>query len=881
MTDVPSLPPISVEPNIPLAVPPGPAQGCESFADPVLGLALLLFFGSGCAALIYEVVWLQLLQLLVGSDAIAIGVLLATYMGGLCLGSLILPRLVSTRRHPLRVYAVLELLVGIFGLAIVFGLPSADRLAATQFAGRLSGISFRAMLAAVVLLPPTFLMGATLPALSRWVRATPSGVAWMGYFYGGNIVGAVAGSLLAGFYLLPRWNMVAATVVAAIINIAVFTGAMLLASSSPFTPLPPIKRDRSSSLFHNRGSILVMFAIALSGMTALGGEAVWTRILALSLGGTVYTFSIILAVFLLGLGIGTSAASSMTERGRHPRAALAICQGGLILAIFWAAWATCSSMPDWPIDLSLNSQLSVVFPLDVMRCLWAILPAAILWGASFPFALAAVASPGQDTGRSVGAVYAANTLGAIAGAVFFSIWVVPHFGNHEPLGTQMAHRLMMCLATAAAVLSLIAAFLASSGDSDDGLYLTMNFPRVAALVGIVFVAALLPLLARNTPAIPQNLIAFGRQIHSSIHGGENVVYAAEGINSSVAVSSSGSNRYFHVSGKTEASTDAADMRLQRMLGHIPSLLHKGDPHSVLIVGCGAGVTAGTFTIYPTINQIDLCELEPLIPPLADKYFHTENYGVVQMDAGGKPVNPRVNPINFDDARHYMLTTSRTYDIITSDPIHPWVKGSAILYTREYFQLCKDHLNPGGIVTQWVPLYESNIDAVRCELRTFFDVFPDGIVWGNDNGGTGYDMVVMGRAAPDDTIDPDAISARLDTPEYLRVKASMAETGFGAGAGDPAFDLMLTYAGRGRDLRSWLTTGDHPADLNTDDNLRLQYLAGWSLDANPNDADTIYKAMLFYRRFPEDLISTSKQTHDRLKQIMFPPSPIQRMFPPIP
>ena len=119
---------------------------------------------------------------------------------------------------------MLELLVGIFGLAIVFGLPSADRLAATQFAGRLSGISLR-MLAAVVLLPPTFLMGATLPALSRWVRATPSGVAWMGYFYGGNIVGAVAGSLLAGFYLLPRWNMVAATVVAAIINIAVFTGA--------------------------------------------------------------------------------------------------------------------------------------------------------------------------------------------------------------------------------------------------------------------------------------------------------------------------------------------------------------------------------------------------------------------------------------------------------------------------------------------------------------------------------------------------------------------------------------------------------------------------------------------------------------------------------
>jgi len=371
------------------------------------------------------------------------------------------------------------------------------------------------------------------------------------------------------------------------------------------------------------------------------------------------------------------------------------------------------------------------------------------------------------------------------------------------------------------------------------------------------------------PAIPEELIAYGRQIHDPDHAGEQIIYAAEGINSSVAVSQAGDSRFFHVSGKTEASTLPLDMRLQRMLGHLPALLHRGDPHSVLVVGCGAGVTAGTFTVYPTINNIDLCELEPLIPPLANNNFKQENYGVVN--------NPIVH-IHFDDARHYVLTTNNKYDIITSDPIHPWVKGSAILYTREYFQMCKDHLNPGGMVTQWVPLYESNLDAVRCELRTFFDVFPDGIVWGNDDGGAGYDIVVMGRASAD-PIDPDAIDARLDSPDYQKVKASLAETNFGAGAGDAAADLLLTYAGRGRDMMAWLTSGDHPAALNTDDNLRLLYLAGWSLNAESRDADAIYQAMLYYRRFPDDLFSTSRQTLDKLKRNMFPPAPLQPLFPP--
>ncbi len=193
---------------------------------------VLLFVGSGCAALIYEVVWFQLLQLVVGATAVSLGVLLATFMGGMCAGSLLLPRLVNVDRHPLRVYAWLELGIAVMGLIVLLALPVLGRVYVASVGYGFLGILFRALLGAVCLLPPTLLMGATLPAIARWVEATPQGVSWLGFFYGGNIAGAVFGCLLAGFYLLRVHDMATATYVAAAINVAVAGTAWLLAATT-------------------------------------------------------------------------------------------------------------------------------------------------------------------------------------------------------------------------------------------------------------------------------------------------------------------------------------------------------------------------------------------------------------------------------------------------------------------------------------------------------------------------------------------------------------------------------------------------------------------------------------------------------------------------
>ena len=313
--------------------------------------------------------------------------------------------------------------------------------------------------------------------------------------------------------------------------------------------------------------------------------------------------------------------------------------------------------------------------------------------------------------------------------------------------------------------------------------------------------------------------------------GSGIAYFGEGMNASVAVSATTSGiRYFHVSGKTEASSQWQDMRLQRMLGHIPALLHP-QPRSVLIVGCGAGVTAGSFVPHPSVERIVICDIEPLIPRVVSTYFREENHDVLR--------DKRVEVV-YDDARHFIATTREKFDIITSDPIHPWVKGSAVLYSREYFELCKARLNPGGLVTQWVPFYESDLAVVQSEIATFFSAFPRGTIWGNDDEGRGYDTVMLGHEMPLH-IDVGALQQRLDRPDHAAVKRSLAGPSLGS-----AVELLSTYAGSYADLKGWLAG----AEINRDRSLRLQYLAG--LHLNSSKGADAYVEMLGYRKFPEDL-----------------------------
>ena len=804
--------------------PTAPSQAAPRFSSPLL----LLFFGSGCAALIYELVWFQLLEFVIGSSAVSLAVLLGTFMGGMCLGSLALPRFVAATRSPLRIYALLELGIAGCGVAVVLALPAVARVYLSVAAPGTVGLLWRGLVCAICLLPPTLLMGATLPAIARGVAATPRGVSWLGLFYGGNTLGAVAGSLLAGFYLLRLYDLPTATACAAAINVLVALLAVRLARQAPL-PSPDVDAEEPSLTASTLPleSQLVLITIGLSGFCALSAEVIWTRLLSLLLGATVYTFSIILAIFLTGLGIGSAIGALVARDQNRPGRALGVCQLLLILAIAWAAQMLGRSLPFWPIDANATTTPAIRFQLDLLRCAWVVLPAACLWGASFPLALATLAAGGRDSSRLVGLTYAANTLGAIMGALVTSLALIPAFG------TQGATRALLAASLAAAALALA--------------------PRLpSGWTGLAVCLALTAVLARTIPPIPWQLVAYGRQIATGDAQAE-VLYLGEGVNASVAVTQSKQGaRFFHVSGKTEASSLYKDMRLQRMLGHLPALLHPA-PRSVLIVGCGAGVTAGSFVTHPSVKRIVICEIEPLVPRSIATRFAQENHNVIS--------DPRVE-IVYDDARHYLATTHESFDIITSDPIHPWVKGAAVLYTAEYFAVARDHLKPGGIVTQWMPLYESSTAVVKSEIATFFSVFPHGTLWGNDDEGTGYDTVVLGTREPL-TVDLDALQVRLDRPDHTAAREALADLALGS-----SVSLMATYAGRAEDLAPWL----RGAEINRDRSLRLQYLAGLQLNSNRGLAS--YGEMLKYALFPEDMFTGSSFRRAALRNSLNPPSGIR-------
>jgi len=386
--------------------------------------------------------------------------------------------------------------------------------------------------------------------------------------------------------------------------------------------------------------------------------------------------------------------------------------------------------------------------------------------------------------------------------------------------------------------SAVAALLMLTSDASQG-----NLRFGLTMLGVMAVTGI---LLTTVPALSGDFVAYGRFV-PTMAGQSDVIYLGEGMMAFVAVSKrpDGSLKY-HNAGKVQASSDPADMRLQRMLGHLTTLIPK-DPKNFMVIGFGSGITAGAVSLEPRLEHATVIEIEPLVPEFVASHFNDYNFNVAS--------NPKV-AIEIDDGRHFLMTTDQKFDGITSDPLDPWVKGSAALYTREFFEAAKARLNPGGVVTQWMQLYQTNEEAVKSEIATFFEVFPTGSIWVNNIDGQGYDLILMGQLEPT-RIDIDALSRRVGSPEYQAVATSLREIKFYSST-----DLLATFAGQAVDFRPWLAD----AAINTDRNLRLQYLAGFGL--NLYRADQIYRKMVaFGPKMPREMFTGSQESLDALAKLI--------------
>ena len=744
--------------------------------------------------------WFEQLSLAIGSSALSLAVLLATFMGGLGLGSLLASRGTGASYAPLRRYALVELGIGVLGLVTLAAIPLlAGAYTALSGTGGLA-LLLRLVVAALALLPATMLMGATLPIVAPWLGGDRRGAARLGWCYAANTVGGVAGSLLAGFYLLRVHDAYVATFVAVALNIgsAAVAAALSRRNAAPSVAAAPV--DAPSAMHGSGGARRIYLVTALSGMTALAAEVLWTRHLTLLLGATVYAFASIVAVFLLGIGLGSAAGAAIGRRF-DPTTALGICQLLLGFAIAAAAYALAESLPYWPIDVTLPTTVAVALQLDLLRASVVALPAALLWGASFPLALAAAVAAGAEPRRAVGRLYAANTLGAIVGALGYDV----RAGRHDRQPTDAAAhdpRERGCGARPAL----------GSAQRGGARRLLAALPRRVALA----VAAL------TVQPLPPELIAFGRFLPTRGFDA-NVVYVGEGLTASVAVSAEPDGTLtYHNAGKTQASTYPQDMRLQRMLGHLTTLVPER-ARSVLVIGLGAGITAGAVSIDPAVERVVVAELEPLVPAVAARVLRRAQLRRREQRQGRDSASTTADTCS--RRRRSASTPSPPTRSIRGSKARPRSThaSSGSSAKRGSTTAASSRCSCSSTRAPRTPCAASSLHSSTCFRTARCSRIPL-TVWATTPCSS------AARATSRSTLR--RLERRLDRSDYETRSGSLRAVGF-----DSALDLMSTYAADAESLAPWL----EGAARNTDRDLRLQYLAGEGL--NVLVADEIFAALV--------------------------------------
>lgn len=713
---------------------------------PVFAAVLALFFLSGACGLVYEVIWVRMLALVFGTTTFALSALLTSFMAGLGLGSLVSGRYLAGTRRPLALFGALECGIGASALALPWLFPLAERgfIAATAGLGLgFYGESLMKLgLSLALLVPPTTLMGASLPLLAQHAvaRLGHLGIR-VGSLYALNTLGAVAGCFAAGFFLIPAWGIRATTLAAAALNFAVGIAALALAAASrPRLPAgqgvaqPPHLGD---SLYSERARRWAVVAFACSGFAALGLEVIWTRLLTLVLVGFTYSFSTMLTLFLMGIALGSLVFGRVADRTRDPLAILGLVQTG----------AGVSALATAP--LFLEAQAAAHLGGLMLGGEWAdhalakfavaaalLLPTTFLFGASFPL-VSRLAAPGRKgLGHTVGQLYAANVAGSIAGAFVTGYVLIPLFGSHRSL-------LGLALGVALVGAGLLRASRVSA----------LACKRLTLAGGILATLAIVLGPADVSRSIHQRWLTPGERMGFYEEGASATVMVAEYTNAEEL-----EERRILVSGSSASNSTFYGLSVNRIQGCLP-FLFKRMPRKVLAICFGTGITFGTASQFE-IERIDGVDISPEVFAAAPR-FAAENYDVAR--------NPRVRLI-VDDGRNFLLKNSARYDAITMEPMPPALAGVVNLYTREFYALCRQRLAPGGVMSQWVPLYFLGPDDVRMLYRTFAESFPYALAFSYN-----FDTFLVGSERPLD-LSGERFCRRLVSERLARDLATIGLDG---------------------------------------------------------------------------------------------------------
>ena len=759
------------------------------------GIVFLAFFLSGAAGLMYELVWVRMLGLIFGHTVHAITTVLVVFMGGLALGSYLCGRRIDRVRHLLRTYAWLEIGIGVYAI-LTPGLIDAIRVGYLSYARRfepsfdvLTLIQFG--LAATVLLVPTALMGATFPVLTRFVTRDPAAVGRrVGALYAWNTFGAVVGTYLVGFHLLPAFGMRATLFGTALLSLAI--GVMMFVAARRWADMPspeahkeekrPAPPSRSAIIPVPRQIALLMPGIALSGAVAMIYELAWTRALTLVIGSSTYAFTATLLSFLVGIAAGSAWASRRASRRPATLALFAGLQIGAGLSAL-VVFVLIDRLPDvFLLGFRFSHLPGFIFVLQITLSVAVMVLPTFCLGAAFPCVSQLVSARLSHIGLDVSRVYASNTAGAILGSFAGGFLLIPLLGVQ---GTIRA-------AVAANLLAGLILF------TDGAVGRRMRMGAGAAIVGGIVALVIVP--AWNLTVMSSGVSTYATYY---AEGGaswrrlidDRLLFYRDGISSTVTVHEGPEGRTLRVNGKTEAGT-GVDMTTQLLIGHIPALLHP-DPKAALVIGLGSGVTVGAVTQHE-LDAIDVVEIEPAVIE-ASAFFVEENSHALS--------DPRVRT-TVADGRNFLFTTPDRYDLIVSEPSNPWIGGIATLFTVEFLEQARARLTSDGVMAQWVQGYAMAPEDLQMIAATFQTVFPHASLWMLLPG----DFLLVGTFGPQ-VVDLGRIRDRLTRGAGLGQDFARS----GLATPEAIFNLFalnehdLVRLGKG-------------ATLNTDDLLPLEFSA---------------------------------------------------------
>lgn len=710
-----------------------------------------LFLFSGASGLIYQIAWTKQLTHIMGVTVYAVTCVLSSFMAGLALGSFLFGRHADNTRNPLRLYAILEGLIGLYALLMpgIFYLITRFYVWAHNAAeaDTTTLIALRFILCFVVLLIPTTLMGGTLPVLTRFFvnREHQIGLG-VGSLYSINTAGAVLGCFMAGFILIPIFGVSQTTWIAVAVNLGVAVLALLISriaipeviartpAEPASTPAKPASFGKAEAKPHTddarsrRAAITVFWVIGVSGFAALGFEVLWTRILIYTLGPSTYAFSAMLTTFLVGIALGSWLISRYTDRLKDPVSFLGIIELGLGLSTLVAVLLIDHMIPMQKAltgYFQSSSWISVMGTRFILAFVYMFLPTFFM-GAAFPVA-AKIYSRGLSTiGKSVGNIYSINTVFGILGSLCTGFLLIPF------LGLQRSIVVLVCInMSLGLILFLVSPFRAWLGRS-----------ALVATSIILLVAASLKF--EDHPIILRSTDLLFRENSQNF----DILYCKEGVDASLAVIEGQRDgvRELNINGTSTAYSSVADLKVHRLLAHIPLATHP-DPKRVMVIGFGLGVTSYG-TLLHDIEAVDCVEL------VADEaetaaYFDKYNHNVMN--------HPRFNFIA-EDGRNYALTTQHTYEVISMNAIHPSLAPS--LYTYEFYDTCREKMTPDGLMCVWLPITLLAPDEMRMLLKTFQAVFPGTTVWYNNPA----HFILLGSLKRDFTINYELLCQRLAIPE---------------------------------------------------------------------------------------------------------------------